>query len=72
MDEYIRADNDFRQRKEEALRYSKMIKGFSRRFYLRHNRTIHDPNQKEGIKTILRDNKVNLNLQEPNKIPSDH
>jgi hypothetical protein len=24
MDEYIRADNDFRQRREEAYRYSKM------------------------------------------------
>jgi hypothetical protein len=28
MDEYIRSDNDFRQRKEEAFRYSKMTRGF--------------------------------------------
>jgi hypothetical protein len=28
MDEYIRADNDFRQRREEAYRYSEMVRGF--------------------------------------------
>jgi hypothetical protein len=28
MDEYIRADNDFRQRREEAYRYSEMTRGF--------------------------------------------
>jgi hypothetical protein len=27
MDEYIRADNDFRQRREEAFRFSEMTKG---------------------------------------------
>jgi hypothetical protein len=27
MDEYIRADNDFRQRREEAYRYSEMTRG---------------------------------------------
>src|SRR5688572_33287081 len=28
MDEYIRADNDFLQRREEAYKYSKMTRGF--------------------------------------------
>jgi hypothetical protein len=28
MDEYIRVDNDFRQRREEAYRYSEMARGF--------------------------------------------
>jgi hypothetical protein len=27
MDEYIRADNDFRQRREEAFRFSEMTRG---------------------------------------------
>jgi hypothetical protein len=28
MDEYIRADNDFRQRREEAYRFFEMTRGF--------------------------------------------
>jgi hypothetical protein len=42
MDEYIRADNDFRQRREEAYRYSKMARGFGGRFQSRHVRSIHN------------------------------
>jgi hypothetical protein len=45
MDEYIRANNDFFKREEEALRYSEMTRGFGRRFNPRHIRTIHNPNQ---------------------------
>jgi hypothetical protein len=44
MDEYIRADNDFRQRREEAYRYSEMTRGFGGRLHPRHVRTIHNPN----------------------------
>jgi hypothetical protein len=44
MDEYIQADNDFRQRREEAYRYSERTKGFRGRFHPRHVRTIHNPN----------------------------
>jgi hypothetical protein len=44
MDEYIRADNDFRQRREEAYRYFEMARGFGGRFHPRHIRTIHNPN----------------------------
>jgi hypothetical protein len=41
MDEYIRADNDFRQRREEAYRFSEMTRGFGGRIHLRHVRSIH-------------------------------
>jgi uncharacterized protein Usg len=44
MDEYIRADNDFHQRREEAYRYSEMTRGFGGRLHPRHVRTIHNPN----------------------------
>jgi hypothetical protein len=47
MDEYIRADNDFCQRREEVLRYSKMTRGFGGRFNPRYVRTIHNPCQSE-------------------------
>jgi hypothetical protein len=36
MDEYIRADNDFRQRREEAYRFSEMTRGFGGRIHPRH------------------------------------
>jgi hypothetical protein len=41
MDEYIHADNDFRQRREEAYRFSKMTRGFGGRIHPRHVRSIH-------------------------------
>jgi hypothetical protein len=41
MDEYIRADNDFRQRMEEAYRFSEMTRGFGGRVHSRHVRSIH-------------------------------
>jgi hypothetical protein len=41
MDEYIRADNDFRQRREEAHKFSEMARGFGGRIYPRHVRSIH-------------------------------
>jgi hypothetical protein len=44
MDEYIRADNDFWQRREEAYRYSEMTRGFRERLHPRHVRMIHNPN----------------------------
>jgi hypothetical protein len=42
MDEYIRADNDFWQRREEAYRYSEMARGFGGRFHPRLVRSIHN------------------------------
>jgi hypothetical protein len=44
MDEYIRADNDFRQRREEAYRFSEMTRGFRGRLHPRHVRSIHNSN----------------------------
>jgi hypothetical protein len=41
MDEYIRVDNDFRQRREEAYRFSEMTRGFGGRIHPRHVRSIH-------------------------------
>jgi hypothetical protein len=47
MDGYIRANNDFRQRREEAYRYSKMTRGFGGRLHPRHVRTIHNPSSSD-------------------------
>jgi hypothetical protein len=47
MDEYSRADNDFRQRREEAYRFSEMTRGFGGRIHLRHVRSIHSSNQND-------------------------
>jgi hypothetical protein len=47
MDEYIRADNDFRQRREEAYRFSEMTRGFGGRIHPRHVRSIHSSDQND-------------------------
>jgi hypothetical protein len=47
MDEYIRADNDFRRRREEFHRYTEVVRGFGRRFHPRHVLSIHNPSQGE-------------------------
>jgi hypothetical protein len=47
MDEYIRADNDFHQRREEAYRFSEMTRGFGGRIHPRHVRSIHNSIQSD-------------------------
>jgi hypothetical protein len=47
MDEYIRADNNFRQRREEAYRFSEMTRGFGGRIHPRHVRSIHNSTQSD-------------------------
>jgi hypothetical protein len=47
MDEYIRADNDFHQRREEAYRFSEMTRGFGGRIHPRHVRSIHSSSQND-------------------------
>jgi hypothetical protein len=47
MDEYIRADNDFRQRREEAYRFSEMTRGFGGRIHPRHVRSIRSSSQSD-------------------------
>jgi hypothetical protein len=44
MDEYIWADNDFRQRREEAYMFSEMTRDFGGRLHPRHVRSIYNPN----------------------------
>jgi hypothetical protein len=44
MDEYIWTDTDFRQRREEAYRFSEMTRGFGGRLHPRHVRSIHNSN----------------------------
>jgi hypothetical protein len=48
MDEYIRADNDFCQRREESYRFSEMTRGFGGRIHPRHVRSIHSSSQKNN------------------------
>jgi hypothetical protein len=47
MDEYIRANNDFQPRREEAYRYSKMTRGFGGRLHPMHVRSIHNPSSSD-------------------------
>jgi hypothetical protein len=47
MDEYIRADNDFHPRREEAYRFSEMTGGFGGRIHPRHVRSIHISSQSD-------------------------
>jgi hypothetical protein len=47
MDEYIRADNDFRQRREEAYRFSEITRGFGGRIHPRHVKSIHSFSQND-------------------------
>jgi hypothetical protein len=49
MDEYIRADIDFRLRREETYKYSEMTSGFGGRLHPRHVRTIHNPSSSEDM-----------------------
>jgi hypothetical protein len=55
MDEYIRADNDFRQRREEAYRYSEIARGFGGRFHPWYVRSIHNtmPSDDRGNQTQM-------------------
>jgi hypothetical protein len=47
MDEYIQADNDFHQRREEAYKFSEMTRGFGGRIHPRHVRSIHNSTQSD-------------------------
>jgi hypothetical protein len=47
MDEYIRDDNDFHQRREEAYRFSEMTRGFEGRIHPRNVRSIHNSSQND-------------------------
>jgi hypothetical protein len=75
MDEYIRADNDFRLRREEAQRYAEMTRGF--RGHLNPGMSeVYTTNLKQKRRQIrLKDSRVNHMSLVPNnhhKIASDH
>jgi hypothetical protein len=72
MDEYICADNDFRQRREEAYRFSEMTRGFEGRIHPRHVRSIHNSNQSDDRGSSFRDHNIAHNLQGNNKALSGH
>jgi hypothetical protein len=72
MDEYIRADNDFRQRREEAYMYSEMTRGFGGRLHPGHVRTIHNPNTNDDRPIILRAASKAHSLRECSKLPTSH
>jgi hypothetical protein len=72
MDEYIRADNDFRQRREEAYRYSEMARGFGGRFHPRHVRSIHNTSPTNDRGSQPKGNCTSPNHQGRNKVPSGH
>jgi hypothetical protein len=72
MDEYIRAGNDFRQRREEAYRYSEMTRGFGGRFHPRHVRTIHNPSQNEDKNSHNQVQQSNSQSTGVTRVPLDH
>jgi hypothetical protein len=72
MDEYIRADNDFRQRREQAYIYSEMARGFGGRFHLGVSGQSIMPAQVTTEETILKGNSTTLGRQEHNKALSGH
>jgi hypothetical protein len=72
MDEYIRADNDFRQRREEAYRYSKMTRGFRGRLHPRHSGRSIILAQATTWEIILKGISTAPNHQGYNKAPLGH
>jgi hypothetical protein len=72
MDEYIRANNDFHQRREEAYRYFEMTRGFIGRLHPRHARTIHNPNASDDRPIMLRAVSIAHSLRACSKPLTDH
>jgi hypothetical protein len=72
MDEYIRADNDFRQRREEAYRYSEMARGFGGRFHPDMSGQSIMLAQVMTGETKPKGSSIAPNHQRRNKFPSSH
>jgi hypothetical protein len=70
MDEYIRADNDFRQRREEAYIFSEMTKGFGGRIHPSHVRSIHSSSQNDDKGDSFRGHSTLHSLRDSSKAPS--
>jgi hypothetical protein len=67
MDEYIRADNDFHQRREEAYMFSEMTRGFGGRIHPRHVRSIHNSTQSDAEEVNNRGRSIPRKLRGSNK-----
>jgi hypothetical protein len=72
MDEYIRADNDFRQRREEAYRYSEMTRASEEDSTLGMSGRSIIPVQATTGEIILKGITTAPNHQGHNKAPLDH
>jgi hypothetical protein len=72
MDEYIRADNDFRQRREEAYRFSEMTRGFGGRIPHRHVRSSITPVRMMTEEASSRGHNIAHSLQGNNRALSGH
>jgi hypothetical protein len=72
MDEYIRADNDFRQRREEAYRFSEMTRGFGGRDHPRHIRLIHNSTQSDDKGSQPQRSQYTSQSSGNSKAPSGH
>jgi hypothetical protein len=72
MDEYIRADNDFRQRREEAYRFSKMTRGFGEKSIRDMSGQSITPLKVTTKEVSLRGHNITHNLRGNNKAFSGH
>jgi hypothetical protein len=72
MDEYIRADNDFRQRREEAYKYSEMTRGFGEGFIQDMLEQSTTQAKAKTRTTITKGSRVTPNQQGRTRIPLDH
>jgi hypothetical protein len=67
MDEYIRVDNDFRKKREEAYIFSEMTRGFGGRIHPRHVRSTTAIARAKKREVSLRGHSTPHNLRGNNK-----
>jgi hypothetical protein len=72
MDEYIRADNDFRQRREEAYRFSKMTRASEEESIRGTSGQSTTPLKVMTKEVSLRGHNIPHNLRGNSKVPSGH
>jgi hypothetical protein len=72
MDEYIWADNDFRQIREEAYRFSEMTRGFEGRLHHWHVRSIHNSNANDERANNAQNSHIAHSLQAYSNLLTDH
>jgi hypothetical protein len=72
MDEYIWANNDFLQRREEAYRFSEMTRGFGGRLHPGMSDQSTTPTPTMTGPAMLNIAIIVLRLRACNRLPSDH